>query len=199
MLRMTCLLLLAPACVPTSPSAQDDEADTVDTREVEPADTGITWQDTGEAAVDETDSVLDAPIGVTALDGTWVGTFSFTEVGPLGKDPVCLGDVTMTIRGDAPRHVSAEWLCTQWDPNTTIGPGYAKLTGYTFATLDPADLTRFPLDGAFGARNMTLWEFEKRPMVLDGDALTLTIDQVSGIGALRAGHKLSATLTRETP
>lgn len=192
--------LLVGACHSVSPAASDTDGVTEDTRELgSDTDTGITWRDTGSALPDETDSVLDAPIGPTALDGTWVGTFTYTEVGPIGKDPQCIGDVTLTIDGNGPRHVSGHWLCTHWDPNTSLGLGYAKLDGYTFATLDPNDLTRFPLDGAFGARNMQLWEFQRRPMLVVDDTLTLDIDQVTGIGALRAGHKLTASLTRSTP
>ena len=192
--------LLIGACQHEPTTDTGTPGDTVDTREVgSDTDTGITWKDTGSAVPHETDSVLDAPIGPTALDGTWTGTFTYTEVGPIGKDPQCIGDVTLTIHGDAPRHVSGEWICTHWDPNTPLGLGYAKLNCYTFATLDPTDLTRFPLDGAFGARNMQLWELQRRPMLVVDDTLTLDIDLVTGIGALRAGHKLTATLTRATP
>lgn len=192
-------MLLAGACTTSTPGTNDTDG-AVDTRQdSDPSETGITWRDTASTLPDETASVLDTPIGPTALDGTWTGTFTYLEVGPIGKDPLCPGEVTMHISGDAPRHVSAQWTCTHWEQNTSIGLGYARLDGYTFATLDPADLSRFRLDGAFGARNMQTWEFDSRPMLVDGDTLTLDLDAIVGVGALRSGHKLTASLTREAP
>jgi len=154
------------------------------------------WGDTADPASTPTLSVTDDPIGPTALDGVWLGDLDFTEVFTPGADPHVLGTVTLLISGDAERHVIFRAEARGWDPQVPIGRPYGPLTGIGFATLDPADLTSFRLDLTFGAPQKAIYSKNAVRVRLIDDALTMSLDDVVGVGAFQFGHRITWTATR---
>lgn len=198
------LIPLVAACSLGTSSTGDDTADdddpSVDTADsVGPQDTSIVW-DSGEGVfVGDTFELGDDPIDPTSLDGTWTGSFELIEVTPLGTNPKCAGEITLTIDPTAFRHVTARASCDTWDPQSPVGPRYGTLTGIGYGTLDPSNLSVFRMDMGWGARNKQLWDaLDFRVRDVEG-ALVVDVDDVFGIGALRAGHRLTWEVNREDP
>jgi hypothetical protein len=195
--------LLVVGCSYGAPPAADTDTDVVgDDVTGGDSDTAVPW--TGETDLSsftsDTFPVVDDPIGPTALDGAWAGTFELDEVLPLSnKEPHCAGTVTMTIDGRAPRHVVAEFACPTWDPNlpeTLLYHPYGPVSGIGFATLDPADLSGFVLQAALGATYMATLDANRVKVQVADDHLVGTFDDVKGIGTLKSGRKLTFDLAR---
>lgn len=201
-MRVVCLLtLLIAGCqrepggdtpVDSDPSVVRDSA----AADSEAWDTGL-----GEWALIDTFTRLDDPIGPTSLDGTWNGTFTFeVAMPPLANNPTCVqGRTTVTISGEAPRHVIAEFDCGQWRPNAPdnalfdpLGP----LRGVGFATLNPSRLDRFELDLVLGAGGMTAIDESGIVARVNGELLTIEHDGIRSIGPLRSGFNLTLTAER---
>jgi hypothetical protein len=195
-------MLIVTGCGYGAPPAVDTDTDTdvaVDDTEPPDSDTAVPWTgDTDLASFTrDTFPVTDDPIGATALDGTWTGTFDLTEFVPItGGRPHCAGTVQLVIDGNAPRHVVATFAGEPWDPNLGIGRPYGLLTGIGYATLDPGDLTKFVLQAALGATNMATFDANRVRVSVTDDHLVTDYDDVTGIGVIKAGHQLTFDLVR---
>lgn len=169
-----------------------------DTREPVEEDTD------GGGLAEDTWTYLDAPIGPTALDGVWAGAFELTEVVIATENPKCFGTMTLTIDGRGPRHVIAEFSCTDWNPNISLLPGglgreYGELFGVGFGTLNPADLSKFRIDVAMAADAMITFIADDIQVKEEAGTLIIDWEYVLGVLGIRTGHKLSATLSKGTP
>lgn len=210
-MRQLLPLLLLAACT-TAPAPSDAPSD--DDTDVSNTETGSAWE-TGTEDTDDGFGSDDGPgqdtaydpfpvdpdIGATTLDGTWTGTFNYTDVVPLAqKNPKCEGTVTFEISGRAQRHVIAEIVCTTWDPNFQLGQlpaaiagPYGRLDGLLIGTLDPANLTEFPVDASIVATNMTPFSRRVRVRVVE-DQLVVDFDNV----AFGIGQRVLITASRAT-
>lgn len=204
------LLLLFSACTTGSTEPPPEQPPRLIGGEAEVEDPR---DDTREPDVEDSDvpssgedtwTYVDVPIGRTAIDGHWTGTFELTEVVIATENPKCAGVVDLTIDGNGPRHVVATFSCARWDPNISLLPGglgreYGELFGVGFATLDPDDLSKFRLDVAMAADAMITFDAESI-LVKDADGVfTVDWEYVVGVLGIRTGHKLSASISRATP
>ncbi|MCB9666338.1 MAG: hypothetical protein H6732_19665 [Alphaproteobacteria bacterium] len=197
-------VLIAAGCAGAADGPADDTTDDGTDDTGGPArrdDTAIDWSRApGQGDRGEDVSRTDAPIGPTALDGRWTGTFTLTEVIPFGiVNPVCAGTASLVVDGKAARHVIAELACPTWDPKNTLGAPYGPIVGVGFGTLDPAAPVPFRLDLGLGAKNKETVNAEGAVARLDGDLLTVRYDDVFGIGQLKAGHRVVMEVRREVP
>lgn len=203
-MRSIPLLLLAIACSGTDPEPPADDTDT-DLPLEDTADTDSQFDERWDTSIDvdpgaDTFQQGDAPIGRTALDGPWHGTFSFTQVLALARDPRCQGTVEFEIDGGAARHVRADLYCPTWNPRppsvvaqfSTWGP----LEGLGLATLNPTALDRFELDLSLRADHMAPVELPDLEVVVSGDEMSASFTEINGIGAISFGVRFNMDLVR---
>jgi hypothetical protein len=145
--------------------------------------------------------VEDHPVlGSTSLDGTWEGSFSYTEVTPLAENPHCESTVSLVVDGSATRHVVLQGSCTDWDPNYSLPsvPGdesFGPMALLGFAELASASATQVRLDLSMRATGLVGQDI--RVVLRPADrSLAGSYDVVTGTPPFRFGQRLDLTLQR---
>lgn len=190
-------LLVLLACAKDPPEGGDDGDDTSLGEDTQVVETAVPWPTDagGDPPLIDTFPLTDDPIGPTAIDGVYEGTFTLRVWTGVPPEAICRGTLTATVDGDADRHVIADFECPTWTRGPSLGPAYGPLVGVGFATLDPDDLASFRMDLTFTARSLDRTNLENLRVTVADGGLTASREDTVGFGDFKVGPGLTLDAT----